>query len=573
MDKRHIFEDEDENFIGNKLEDFEILQYLGGNHSVYLAKVKSKIDHQIYAMKIITDIKENKYKDIENKINMIKLLDHQNIMKYFSSFVENNNYHLLMEYAENGNLKSYFKIHKILKRKIPEEKLIDIYYQAMSGIKYLHDEKFLHCNVNPSTIFMTKEGNIKIGGFEYLVRLNNKNDRALVSRGDILYSSPILLNDEECGEEVDIYSLKCIFNELLNLKARNIVVRINQKQYKIVSIDNSENDNMSNINKYIMQNQKYILEKYNNQLNQNSNIKCAYLSIFNILQRYVFNHFDYRLIKNNDFNKTITNSFFMYGPLDKISDFNAEYLRNMLIKNNKSFSKLGEIPLFELIKYLLMQLHIENNEYNNNYTKIFAGKGNENRIKRYESFLSYNSIFREHFKSFISSEIGFYGIYEINSRCQVHKNEINYYFESFYYIVIDLDNTDYTIKNIFDACKSSDNNIDNKDCNVDTIKTLQFCFNCNKMTEHIETKSIYKYPHNLIIFIKNNKNKKLILDEYLNSTKEHKLVSTIYLDDKSKKYEYNYLNDISGNNWFNQNHEPCSRDQGQKVVLFYTKYE
>ena len=238
-------------------------------------------------MKIITNIKENKYRDIENKINMIKLLDHQNIMKYFSSFVENNNYHLLMEYAENGNLKSYIKIHKILKRKIPEEKLIDIYYQAMSGIKYLHDEKFLHCNVNPSTIFMTKEGNIKIGGFEYLVRLNNKNDRALVSRGDILYSSPILLNDEECGEEVDIYSLKCIFNELLNLKARNIVVRINQKQYKIVSIDNSENDNMSNINKYIMQNQKYILEKYNNQLNQNSNIKCAYLSIFNILQRYL----------------------------------------------------------------------------------------------------------------------------------------------------------------------------------------------------------------------------------------------------------------------------------------------
>ena len=75
----------------------------------------------------------------------------------------------------------------------------------------------------------------------------------------------------------------------------------------------------------------------------------------------------------------------------------------------------------------------------------------------------------------------------------MHKNEINYYFESFYYIVIDLDNTDYTIKNIFDACKSSDNNIDNKDCNVDTIKTLQFCFNCNKMTEHIETKSTLVY--------------------------------------------------------------------------------
>jgi len=64
-------------------------------------------------MKIIPNIKLEKYKRIEKKLYILRLLDHPNILKYYSSFIHNNNYYIVMEYAESGNLKNYIKLHKI----------------------------------------------------------------------------------------------------------------------------------------------------------------------------------------------------------------------------------------------------------------------------------------------------------------------------------------------------------------------------------------------------------------------------------------------------------------------------
>ena len=51
--KKNVFSDEDNYNIGNKLDDFVILKYLGGSISNHYAKVRSKINNKIYAMKII----------------------------------------------------------------------------------------------------------------------------------------------------------------------------------------------------------------------------------------------------------------------------------------------------------------------------------------------------------------------------------------------------------------------------------------------------------------------------------------------------------------------------------------
>ena len=76
-------EKEKEN-IGNKLDDFEILQTLGKGSYGYVAKVKSKLNNEIYAMKMIdfSLIKDQIEVELSlNEIKIIQSLDSPHIIK------------------------------------------------------------------------------------------------------------------------------------------------------------------------------------------------------------------------------------------------------------------------------------------------------------------------------------------------------------------------------------------------------------------------------------------------------------------------------------------------------------
>ena len=54
--KNHVFSNEDRYGIGNKLEEFVLLQYLGKGNAYHYSKVKSKLNNKIYCMKTIINI-------------------------------------------------------------------------------------------------------------------------------------------------------------------------------------------------------------------------------------------------------------------------------------------------------------------------------------------------------------------------------------------------------------------------------------------------------------------------------------------------------------------------------------
>ena len=223
--KRPVILEEDKLNIGNNIYDFEFLTYLGGGNDHHYVKAKSKLNDEIYVIKIIENIKIETYKNIEESLNIIKILDHPNLLKYYSSFIEKENYYIIMEYAEGGNLKNYIKIHKILDKKIDENKINKIFYQSMSALKFLQKEDCLHRNLSTSNIFLTKNGDIKIGGFEYLCKQNkntNENENLLKPKGQIYLK-------KQSNFVEDIESLKSIIFNIRYLKP----------QYKIIILKNN----------------------------------------------------------------------------------------------------------------------------------------------------------------------------------------------------------------------------------------------------------------------------------------------------------------------------------------------
>ena len=91
--------------MGDKFENFEVLQLLGEGAFGKVLKVSSLINHKIYAMKIL-DLKgkendpmtkEEKEKYFISEIELLKKLDHPNIVKYYKSFREDEQLYIIME--------------------------------------------------------------------------------------------------------------------------------------------------------------------------------------------------------------------------------------------------------------------------------------------------------------------------------------------------------------------------------------------------------------------------------------------------------------------------------------------
>ena len=89
FDESELYDDKE---MGDKLEDFEILQILGKGSYGFVAKIRSLKNKKIYAMKQIDLSKVGSDKErqlCKQEIQLLQQLNHPNINKYYKSFVNN----------------------------------------------------------------------------------------------------------------------------------------------------------------------------------------------------------------------------------------------------------------------------------------------------------------------------------------------------------------------------------------------------------------------------------------------------------------------------------------------------
>ena len=72
--------------MGDKIDNYEILQVLGEGSFGYVAKAKSRLNHKIYAIKQLNFSNAQKKKEIdlvENEVAILKNMEHPLITKYY----------------------------------------------------------------------------------------------------------------------------------------------------------------------------------------------------------------------------------------------------------------------------------------------------------------------------------------------------------------------------------------------------------------------------------------------------------------------------------------------------------
>ena len=92
--------------------EFEILQEMGRGAFSTVYKIKSKKNDQIYCLKKL-NIKKTHNK--ENEINILSKLNHPNLVKYISSYLDDEGVYIIMEFCSYGDL--YSLLHLVKKKK------------------------------------------------------------------------------------------------------------------------------------------------------------------------------------------------------------------------------------------------------------------------------------------------------------------------------------------------------------------------------------------------------------------------------------------------------------------------
>ena len=198
----------------NYLEDYIHIKEIGEGAFGVVSKIKMKYGGLYRAAKLVKRDALAKAKNKREKfiaeITIPMKTDHPNINKLFEVFEWKNNYILIMELCEGGDLFCKIKNQKTF----PESRVADIMKQILSGVVYLHKNHIVHRDLKPENMLYDNEGKtIKITDFGTAIELHPPKKLTLVV-GSPFYMAPEVITgdyDEKC----DVWSCGVILYILL----------------------------------------------------------------------------------------------------------------------------------------------------------------------------------------------------------------------------------------------------------------------------------------------------------------------------------------------------------------------
>ena len=387
------------------IRNYQIIEKIGKGTFGIVYKVKKFNDPLIYVIKQIsleglTDFQINQ---VYSEVKILSLIKSKYVVKYYESFLEDNNLNIVMEYCDNGDLCSYLKEQQMKNKPLKEDLIWKIFIKITLGLTTIHKMKILHRDLKTLNIFLKKNMEIKIGDLGVAKELNQASFANTII-GTPFYLSPEMCEDKPYNQKSDIWALGVILYELCTFRhpfnASNHAALI----LKIMTANPDPilacySSNLQKIVNWLLEkqiekrpycwdilNMKIVGEKAKmlglyheiiNVLNENNNINTYYINANNnkINQTETFIPMDSEdiLLQSKLAPLDHTNTMIQVKKIKNDENKNENYIFGDKMKNINqneyinNFNNLNQIPPYNYNYYAKNEPNIINNSNINNY--------------------------------------------------------------------------------------------------------------------------------------------------------------------------------------------------------------
>ena len=387
--------------------------YENSDKSIVIFRTRKKQTIKYIAVKVYSKSKHPFY---DREYNFLKNINHSSIVHVTGAAEDKNNFYMEMEYCASGDLSHCLWPNK--GTNYLEKVIKTLSVQLLLGLKTLHQNGIIHCNLKPSNIIIDEFGNVKICDFKKALNVNEmtmndirKNKTAMTP----CYTAPELFSDNGIYSfKTDLWALGCIMYEMALGQVPFFEERVNKLIMKI--INDEVNFNKKQFSQYSMEFMeviKKLLEKDPAQrptwgeienypfwgLNENSNNSISSVKAINSNTNTNNKYYSLANTGNSNLENTNTNedvSDFTTGQAHQHKSSSSSIINynlnnninniNNMNKNNKKINKLEVNNENEYDNNQINDVDTNDKEFNFN-----VDNNNQNNYQNEDENNSYNN--------------------------------------------------------------------------------------------------------------------------------------------------------------------------------------
>ncbi|KAH6674263.1 hypothetical protein B0J14DRAFT_35422 [Halenospora varia] len=190
-----------------------VIEVYGPHNRLHASKGKDTAKTNTFVLKRYPKMAEIDYKQEVNGFRSVK--QSESIIKFYGSFIQGDDYNILLEFADRGSLEQYFEKESPPSRGVDIIKFWEALFQLIKGLKAIHSVRPAHLNVNPENISVLSGGEVSSSDWQF--KFSNfgliNGDSEFVQRDSHTYKAPEHDGSSSSTWAADIWSLGCIYSE------------------------------------------------------------------------------------------------------------------------------------------------------------------------------------------------------------------------------------------------------------------------------------------------------------------------------------------------------------------------
>jgi len=200
---------------GKLLDSYDVIKQLGKGGYGKVYEIRSKKTGEIRACKHLSKLNIKNLEKFKREIEILKKMDHPNIIKLYEVFESERSLYLVMEECKGGEVFDKIIERIQAKQMYSEKDAANIIQQVMSCIQYCHNQNICHRDLKPENLLYLNPGSEKDNRIKVIdFGLSQNTDKLKTKVGTAYYVSPEILTGKYT-QLCDIWSAGVILYILL----------------------------------------------------------------------------------------------------------------------------------------------------------------------------------------------------------------------------------------------------------------------------------------------------------------------------------------------------------------------